>query len=333
MASKRTATAVAAAVGMLILILDGKTALLGAREGIDLCIRTVIPSLFPFFILSSLLVGSLSARWLKPLGKRCGVPPGAESLLLVGFLGGYPTGAQALSRAYHSGQLGKVQAERMLAFCNNAGPSFLFGMVAQMFENRNLVWLLWGIHILSAILTAWILPKEETGPVTVTLPPVSQSQALASGVRTMGLVCGWVVFFRIGITFLNRWVLWLLPKTWQVVVSGLLELSNGCCSLKDIDCPALRFVVCSGLLACGGMCVTMQTASVANGLSLGWYIPGKLLQALLSIALAVLSQLTFPDPCPNTGSLLLICLSSGLLLTGFLRKKKNNSGIPRLVGV
>ena len=40
----------AAALGMLVLILDSKTALAGAREGIDLCIRTVIPSLFPFFL-------------------------------------------------------------------------------------------------------------------------------------------------------------------------------------------------------------------------------------------------------------------------------------------
>ena len=40
---------------MLALILDSKTALLGAQSGLDLCVRTVIPSLFPFFVISILL--------------------------------------------------------------------------------------------------------------------------------------------------------------------------------------------------------------------------------------------------------------------------------------
>ena len=44
---------------MLALILDGRTAIDGARQGIELCLRTVIPSLFPFFVLSILLTSSL----------------------------------------------------------------------------------------------------------------------------------------------------------------------------------------------------------------------------------------------------------------------------------
>lgn len=333
MGLKRTITAAAAAVEMLILILDGKTALLGAQEGIGLCIRTVIPSLFPFFILSPLLVGSLDARWLRPFGKLCGIPAGAEALLLTGFLGGYPTGAQCISQARNSGKLTKSQAERILAVCNNAGPSFLFGMVSQMFTEGYMVWLLWAVHILSAVLAGTILPKEDTAPTSISLPQIPLSQALSGAVRTMSLVCGWVVFFRIGITFLDRWVLWLLPEVWQVVLCGLLELSNGCCALKDITNPSLRFLVCSGLLACGGVCVSMQTASVTKGLSLKYYIPGKLLQTLLSLALASGIQLAFEEPAEHGIQLFLLSLFCGLFLAGILRKKKNSSGIPQLVGV
>ena len=66
----------AAGIGMLLLIFDSKTALEGARAGIDLCIRTVIPSLFPFFVLSMVLTGALmgtSLLWLRPIGALCGV--------------------------------------------------------------------------------------------------------------------------------------------------------------------------------------------------------------------------------------------------------------------
>ena len=69
----RTArNALAAALAMLALILDSATSFEGASDGISLCIRTVIPSLFPFFVLSSMLTGNLyglSGEILRPLGR------------------------------------------------------------------------------------------------------------------------------------------------------------------------------------------------------------------------------------------------------------------------
>lgn len=329
MASKHNYAALGAAAGMLMLILDGKTALTGAQAGIDLCIRTVIPALFPFFVLSSLLVTGIDGRWLRPLGKFCRIPNGAEPLLIVGFLGGYPTGAQCVAQAYRSGQLSKNQAQRMLAFCNNAGPSFLFGMVAQMFSNVLHIWLLWGIHIASAILVARIIPAGDLTPASVSVTRIRLPQALSKAVFTTSLVCGWVILFRIFITFLNRWILWILPNTLQVILIGLLELSNGCCALGSISNNALRFIVCSGLLGFGGICVTMQTRSVTEGLSFKPYLMGKLLQTGISLILAYGVQFVFPNPLPGFGYLVLMTLPVYL----WLRKREINSSIPRSIGV
>ena len=88
-----------AAAGMVVLILDSRTALMGASEGVALCLKTVIPSLFPFFILSGILSGSLMGLEfpiLRPIGRVLGMPNGSEMLLVSGFLGGYPVGAKAV---------------------------------------------------------------------------------------------------------------------------------------------------------------------------------------------------------------------------------------------
>ena len=128
------------AAGMLILILDSKTALSGASGGIDLCIRTLIPSLFPFFVLSVLLTGALSGqagKYLRSIGTICKVPEGAESLIAVSILGGYPAGAQNVSVLFRRGQINASQAARLLAFCNNAGPAFIFSAVGlEVFGNK-----------------------------------------------------------------------------------------------------------------------------------------------------------------------------------------------------
>ena len=102
MKRRRLLTGIGGCIGLLVLILDAKTALQGARQGVELCLKTVIPSLFPFFVLSILLTSSLLGSripLLRPLGRLCGVPKGAESLLIPAFLGGYPVGAQSVPEA------------------------------------------------------------------------------------------------------------------------------------------------------------------------------------------------------------------------------------------
>ena len=208
-------TGTAAAVGVALLILDSKTALEGAQEGVAMCIQTVIPSLFPFFLLSILLTTSLMGRRLRvlrPVCRLCRIPEGAASILIAGFLGGYPVGAQCVSQAFEAGQLSSDDAKRLLGFCNNCGPAFLFGMSAALFPQWWAPWLLWVIHIVSALLVGILIPGSAQICATSAPQSVSPVEALDRAVRIMAGVCGWVIMFRILITFSQRWFLWYLPK-------------------------------------------------------------------------------------------------------------------------
>lgn len=98
------------------------------------------------------------------------------------------------------------------------------------------------------------------------------------------------MIFRVLITFLRRWFLWLLPPGVQTALVGLLELSNGCVCLNDLSSAGLRFVLCAVFLSFGGLCVAMQTVSVTKTLGTGMYFPGKILQSVLSFLLAVITQ-------------------------------------------
>ncbi len=278
--------AAAAFLGLLILILDSRTALEGAREGLELCLRTVVPSLFPFFVLSVVLTSSLTEiPLLKPLGQAFGLEEGLEGLLVPAFLGGYPVGAQSVALLYRSGNVEKGTAQRLLAFCSNAGPAFLFGMGSGLFSEGWMPWALWGVHVGSAWMVSRILPAGKNTHSAICRTGNTSPDVLALSLRVMAQVCGWVVLFRVIISFLNRWFLWLLPPEASVLVMGLLELSNGFCALSALPSEALRFLLCGGMLAFGGLCVTMQTMSVTKGLSLKYYLAGKGLQTLLSLLL------------------------------------------------
>lgn len=284
---KRLMVVSASVIGLTALILKSETAILAAYDGVILCIRSLIPALLPFLVFSTLLTGTLygsTQPFLRPVGRLCGMPAGSEVLLLIGLLGGYPSGARCIHQAYQNGQLSRQQAQRLLGFCNNAGPAFIFGIIGGMFQSMAVLWVLWAIHITTAVTVGAALPgkAEAAGKVFVPARPLKVTDAITDAVRALGGICAWVILFRVLLSFLDSLVLKLLPIPLLVLVHGMLELTNGSMALNYIAEPGLRFVISAVILSFGGACVGMQTASMTEKTGTGMYFPGKALQALLS---------------------------------------------------
>lgn len=331
--------ALMSALGMMILILDAKTAISGATEGISLCISTVIPSLFPFFLLSILLTGSMSGvriSLLHPLCRLLKIPESAGSIWIIGLLGGYPTGAQSIALACQKGNLSKIDASRMIAFCNNAGPAFIFGIGAVIFEDVWICLMLWLIHILSALIVGIMTPanKEQNGTIA-TPSSISLTQALKKALQTMALVCGWVVIFRIILAFLFRWFLWLLPEVGQTVLSGILELTNGCCMLSKTENMGMNFLLFSAFLSFGGLCVAIQTYSVTagSGIDLSLYLPAKIAQAAVSILLCGITMSFLPPQyqCQHEPILPLFSMIVCVCYSLFAKRTKKTVAFPKVL--
>ena len=269
----------------------------GALDGINLCIKTLIPSLFPFMVLTSALLktartipGPLAASFRKV----CGIPNGMENIFLISLLGGYPVGAKLTSQTYKSKSLNKSIAQRMLGFCNNAGPAFIFGVIGSMFSSPWIPTAIWLIHIITAIITGCLLPKTDNISIRKLTDINSSSNTLIEqSVQTMGIICGWVILFRILISYITTFIPATVSPESTVIIAGMLELSNGCIQLEQINDPAMRFIICNLIVSFGGFCVAMQTASVVKEIGLGYYFPGKLLQTTLSVIFAFLLQHIF----------------------------------------
>lgn len=311
-----------ACCGMVILVLDTKTALIGAADGVNLCLGTLIPSLFPFIFLSRLIITGMLGRSFPLFGKLARVlqiPEGCESIFLVGSLAGYPVGAQCISQAVRLRCIAEETGDRMIAFCSNAGPAFIFGIGARLFEEKWMCCALWAVQILSAVMTARMFPKSKTKCANlVPGTSITIAGALKSSIYTMAMICGWVMLFRIILTFCQFWFLWALPEWTQYLFAGFLEVSNGCSSLAQLSDIRIRFVLFSAFISFGGMCVLMQTHSVAEGVQMKNYILGKLLQTIFSFLLAtaiVYNSLRMQ---------IIILLALGMLLKNFCERKFYN---------
>lgn len=319
----RKLTMLLGAAAMGILILDSRGAIRFASEGLELCIRTVIPSLFPFCVVGMVLTRQLqSVKLLRPVGYFFQLPPGAESILLTGLLGGYPIGAQNAANAFHAGVITRDEANRMLSFCSQPGPAFIFGILGSVFTLGQ-CWLLWGIVIFSALLVSRIFPKHDAPCPGKEAPRSDNSPILSKAVSAMGNICAWIILMRIVLGFLQRWILWRLSVPAQYALSGILELTNGCCMLSSVPDPGLRFILAAGMLSFGGICVLLQTKSQTPGLDIRCYLAGKLLQSAICISLAAAVQ-------GYTWATVPLLAGIGWFRAG---KSRKNSSIPAPVGV
>ena len=312
-----------AILAMLILIFYSKTAIAGGQEGIEICLRTVIPSLFPFILAAQYLCGNLSQsiKILNPLERLCGIPKGRGGLLISGFLGGYPVGASSVYSAWKSGQLTKSQGQRMLGFLNNAGPAFIFGMGAALFANPLIPWVVWVNHILCAVLTAMLMPGEtDTPQIENGTREVTLVHCLKNTIQVLAQVCGWVILFRMILAFLFSILSSATPEI-KAAVAGTLELTNGCLLLQTIPQEWVRYLLFTLFLNMGGLCVAMQTISVVGELGIGMYWRGKVMQSLLGSLLCVLLlPLLFPNAQAFTHTTYMVVIA-GFGLAGHLWKK------------
>ncbi len=293
MCMKKMIPLLAAAAAMLLLTLRPAAASAGVQTGLALCAGTVIPSLFPFFVMISLLLQlGLADRLQGVCGPVMGPlfhMRGACALpLLAGLLGGYPSGARTAANMYAGGRLTRQEAEVLLGFCDNCGPGFLLGYAgAAVLGDARLGAALCGVHILSALITGMIVCRVRRQRGTPQALPQSGSEAMPfaqaltasarSAVESTLNVCAFVVLFQT--------LAALLPGELPWYALGALELVSGMSALPG---GRAGFIAAAALAGWGGVSVHCQALALTapEGLSFRAHWGGKALQAAVSALLA-----------------------------------------------
>lgn len=315
----------------LALVLWPEQSMGAMRDGVDLCGNVILPSLFPFFVLSSLVVELGMSRYLGKLLEPVMAPlfrvnGNCAAALALGAVGGYPVGARTAIQIYETGQCSRTEAERMLAFCNNSGPAFILGVVgAGVFGSGAAGLLLYLAHLLASLLVGVLFRfyRPQDGPRTrrgrgPQFQAASFSKAFTrsvTGALTSTLnICAFVLFFTVFLRILaHAGILNLLggllsallaplgmDQTWaERLLTGLVEVSSGVSSLTDGTLSG-RLSMAAFMLGWAGVSVHCQVLAFLgdSGLSVRTYLVGKLLHGGLSALLARLLFRLIPLNAP-----------------------------------
>ncbi len=297
---------------LALLLLTPSAASEGARSGISVCTGVIVPSLFPFLILSSLLssigMPEALASLAAPLFRTLGLPPVSAAPFLLGLCGGYPVGAVSVAALVRSGAISPEDGSRMLPYCNNTGPGFIVGVAGgAVFASIRIGLFLYLCHVLSA-LTLALLFGRRCGRAELRRSAAAASLAAAfpasvgAAAEALLSICAYVVFFSMLTAILRSAGLFssaaaLLAlrcgtelRFCTAMLTGLLELGSGIAALRGAAASVQNLMLAAFLLGFGGLSVHAQTLSAVSGTDMkcARHFAGRILHGLLSAAYVLL---------------------------------------------
>ena len=285
---------------MALFLRDPALAAGAVTDGLRLTAQKLIPAVFPFLVLSDLLLtcGGVPAWATRPAQYVFRLPAAGAQAVLLGWLCGFPIGAQCAIRAMEEGTLTREEAERTVAVSSVPSPAFLLGAVGSgLFGDRGYGLFLEGSVLFAAALSGVILARfthdrsarsenktvdsRQAGPFAGQLTAAVRKAALT----TLNLAA-FVVFFS-AVSGAAGAILTRLGagEPLRAAVNGLLELSGGAARAAALPDAWLARLLCAGAAGWGGISVHFQIASVCAGqdLRLRRYLFAKGLQCLLCL--------------------------------------------------
>lgn len=270
----------------------------GAEEGLLLWFQIIFPTLFPFLVVTSLLLSSgglnLITRLFGGLFRRIfRVTQNGAFAVLAGFLCGYPMGAKVTADLLRAEKISDREARYLLSFCNNTSPVFIINFIVwKTFGDERLMLPTLLILIGSPVLMSFIFRRiylKGRHPFPEPSAALKEKKTrfdfsvldscMMNSFEAIVKVGGYIILFSVLLSLLEE-----LPGQNSILMAAApaLEVTNGILLLSSsVSDPGLRYAAVLGLTSFGGLCSAAQTKCMleGTGLSVIPYIIQKLTTA------------------------------------------------------
>lgn len=298
-------------------------------KGLSLCATTVIPSLFPFMVISELIVSSgmtkpVGRLFAKPFRLLFGISGDGGCAVILGMLCGFPIGAKTAVSLFNSGKIEKNELSKLMTFCNMPSSAFLISAVGtSLFGCHEFGVMLYVITLLSCLLIGMVskflfrrksiksTPGKKNEQPTAHTPLSSNASeshtvgasafpaAITRSAFAMLSVCAFVIFFSTLIGTLEAMFSEIpISREFSALLFGFFELSGGVSRAAACAPASSGIYLCAFLTGWSGLSVHFQIMSICGDCPISFrpYFLAKLAHGILNVLLLKLALLCFrPD--------------------------------------
>lgn len=271
--------------------------------------ENVFPSLFPFFVLSELLINygfiELVGEIFKPFMNKVFRVKGVGAFaLIMSLISGFPSSAKYIKELYNKNLINQNEATKLLMFTHFSNPLFILGTISLLFLNNKEVGLLilichyLGNFIIGIIFRNYYPSKEENKNISIkkVLTEISNNRvksnkkfgeiittALLNSINTLILILGVITMFLVITTIIDNNI--NLNSFHQSILNGFVEMTQGLkyVSLEEIPLK-LKCILSTMIISFGGLSVHMQVISILSDTKINYlpFLTARIIHAIIS---------------------------------------------------
>lgn len=271
--------------------------------------ENVFPSLFPFFVLSELLINygfiELVGEIFKPFMNKVFKVKGVGAFaLIMSLISGFPSSAKYIKELYNKKLINEFEATKLLMFTHFSNPLFILGTISLLFLNNKEVGLLilichyLGNFIIGIIFRNYYPSTEENKNISIkkVLTEISNNRiknnkkfgeiittALLNSINTLILILGVITMFLVITTIIDNNI--NLNSFHQSILNGFVEMTQGLkyVSLEEIPLK-LKCILSTMIISFGGLSVHMQVISILSDTKINYlpFLTARIIHAIIS---------------------------------------------------
>lgn len=289
---------------LVLLITYSNNVISCVLTSIDIWKNNLVTCLLPFFIISDLLINygfvDLISELTKNITKKLFNLPGEASFVIVtSMLTGFPSSSKLINELLDQNKLTINEANHLLLFTHFPNPIFVFGVISNLLYNKKISIIIYVSIILGNLIiglttkrkTKFILDKSN---LKTTLKNIDKKRkqnnftiiltnSIYKSINTLILLLGIITTFMIITTlFTNLFNLNLFSK---VIISGVLEMTQGIKSISSINLPIYYKVsLITSFISFGGLSIHMQVMSILNekDIKYSYYLISRICHTFIS---------------------------------------------------
>ena len=285
-----------------IISFNSQTVADSIKQSMQLCYNSVIPSLFPFFIICEFFM-IIAGGILKNI---------TLTAFITGLISGFPTGVKNICTLYENGDIDRKTATSLLHCTANASPAYLISFIGGCILHSKIAGIILFIsQILCAVACGVFfgcfkknkITNKKTGVISIT--DAACNSISSSVINCLG-VCGFIIFFgmiadlfiKSGLPeFLAKVFFFIKPEEVKSVAVGIIEITRAL-----MMTGAKNLSVAAVITAFSGISVIMQCIScvVKSGLPVFAVIKGKLIYTVLMPLCATCLKKLLPENIIDT---------------------------------
>ncbi len=283
-------------LGIIIFFLSAALLLIYANDaresvilGIKLSVLSIIPAIFPFFILSDLLLasfGSSGGYFGKLFSKIFNISPAALPAFIIGSLCGFPLGVKGAAELYKNGRISKEECEVLSGFVNNPSLAFVVsGVGAGMLGSLKLGFILYFSVIFSSIIIGYLSrPKSQNSQNSnnISKQSFNFSLSIKNAAFSSLTVSAYIIFFSMILGVLSEII---KNEAFLAFISPVFEVGNATKLLSQSSSFSFdfSFALIAFALGFSGLSVFLQALS---------YLPPEISRSKIFIIKTVIGVLS-----------------------------------------